>query len=77
MNIIAEVTKDCPRQDCSISMPNSAFVTALAYMPTYDRNGNRTDRGDPNTTTRSLSCTTCGKSWIARTQYGETTVEAA
>lgn len=74
MNMIAEVTKDCPREDCSISGGDSGVSTCVGWSPTYDKHGNRTDCGDPNTFTSELRCSKCGASWIISTQYGKTTI---
>jgi len=75
MNTIAEVTKDCPREDCSITdFGGVGTSTCMGWMPTYDKHGNRTDRGDPNIHSSALKCYTCGASWSISTQYGETTI---
>lgn len=76
MNTISEVTKDCTREDCSIT-GGFGTSTCMAWTPTYDKNGNQTDRGDPNIHSSSLKCLTCGASWWLRTQYGETTIKKA
>lgn len=74
-NLISDLTKDCPREDCSIYGGNCSTRTCLAWTPTYDKHGNRTDRGDPNTSATSYRCATCNVEWIVRTQYGESTVQ--
>lgn len=74
-NIVARCTKDCEREDCSISGGAYGFSTCMGWTPTYDKHGNRTDRGDPNTHTTSMRCASCGKQWAITTQYGETTVK--
>lgn len=73
MNIIAKLTKDCPREDCSVQCGGST-VTLLGWTPLYDKQGNRTDSGDPNTTTSGYRCHACGRSWSVMTQYGETRI---
>jgi hypothetical protein len=73
MNLIQKVTADCSRDDCSIST-GSGVSTCVAWQPTYDRNGNRTDRGDPNSHTTNVSCRTCRRSWTASTRFNETTI---
>lgn len=70
---IASMTKDCPRQDCRISY-SGGRSTLMSWQPTYDRDGSRTDKGDPNITTSEASCASCGKQWVLKSQYGETKV---
>ena len=72
---ISELTKDCPRADCRIHESLGGASTLLAWEPTYDKYGNRVDKGDPNECTSSMRCSTCGVGWILRTQFGETKVE--
>ena len=74
MSLIPELTKDCPREDCSITGGNSGVSTCMGWTPTYDKRGNRTDRGDPNSFTTSYLCSVCGAQWSATTQYGETKI---
>ena len=74
LNDIQAVTKDCPREDCSISGGNSGMSTCMGWSPSYDKHGNRTSRGDPNIFTTSLMCSKCGASWRLSTQYGKTTI---
>lgn len=74
MNLIPELTKNCQREDCSIVGGSCGVSTLVAWTPTYDKHGNRTDRGDPNTFTTTYKCVTCGASWSATTQYGETKI---
>lgn len=71
MIAISELTKDCEREDCSITGGNSGISTCMAWTPTYDKHGNRTDQGDPNIFTTSYSCHACGKQWSVREQYGK------
>lgn len=74
MNKIQQITKDCQREDCSITGGNSGFSTCMGYTPTYDKHGKRTDRGDPNTFTTSYRCSTCKREWLVSTQYGESKI---
>lgn len=55
MSIIPELTKDCARDDCSISGGNSGVSTCLGWSPTYDKHGNRTDH-DPSCATLLATC---------------------
>lgn len=73
MNRIQELTKDCPRDDCLIYDSMGGTSTCMGWQPSYDKQGNRTDRGDPNIHTTSSRCVTCGAEWVFRIQYGETT----
>lgn len=69
MNKIQQITKDCPREDCSLSS-RGGISTCLGWVPTYDKAGKRTDRGDPNTHTESYYCSSCRSGWFVSTQYG-------
>jgi YD repeat-containing protein len=62
--------------ECRLSS-SGGTSTAMAWFPTYDGNGNRIGRGDPNIHTSQVSCSTCRMAWIESTQYGETTIGAA
>jgi hypothetical protein len=73
MNLIAAMTDNCPREDCSITQ-GLGTVTCMGWTPSYDKSGKRTDRGDPNTTTTAYRCTQCGNQWLVSTQYGVSTV---
>jgi hypothetical protein len=73
MNLFQRATKDCTRSDCQL-VSSGGFSTCMGYMPTYDKNGTRTDRGDPNIHSSSLHCMTCGNRWHISTQYNETTI---
>lgn len=72
MKLIAQLTGDCPREDCAVQEGGSTS-TCLGWTPTYDKRGERTDRGNPNSMRTSFRCSTCGKEWAAYTQYDETT----
>lgn len=57
----------CPTpKDCRISR-SASYSTCIGYTPIYDGFGNEIGE-DPNVTTYSESCATCGKSWTIRTQ---------
>lgn len=73
MDLIKEATRDCPREDCSLTSRGGAS-TCMAWTPTYDKHGHRTDSGDPNIHSGSLKCSSCGREWITQTQYGKTSV---
>ncbi len=75
MNLIQGATKDCNRSDCNIT-ERSGVSTLVAWTPTYDKLGNRTDRGDPNSYTSELRCSKCGQQWSVVTRFGETTITA-
>lgn len=45
--------------------------TLLGWTPVYDKNGRLVNK-NPNTTKTDVMCGTCGKQWLAVTQYGET-----
>lgn len=49
-------------------------TTLVAYIPVYDAKGNNLNP-DMNTTTWSISCSVCGRSWIAKSRGGVTTTE--
>ena len=72
-NIVAAITKDCNRKDCLISF-GAGMSTLLAWSPAYDRVGNRTDNGDPNTHTQDAHCSTCHRRWTIKTQFGKSTI---
>lgn len=73
MNAFQKATADCDRPDCKL-VDRGGVSTLMAWTPTYDKNGNRTDRGDPNIRHSTIQCLTCNREWDAKTQYGETTV---
>lgn len=73
MSIIPQLTQDCPREDCAIQDRGSTS-TLLAWSPTYDKNGNRIDKGDPNTRTTKYIRRSCYREWYVSTQYGESKI---
>lgn len=66
---------ECDRDgtECQIQI-SSGMATCMAWWPTYDGNGRRTDKGDPNIYTQDVHCYTCKRRWVRRTQFGETTI---
>lgn len=74
MNLVSQLTENCDRDDCSISLGGMAS-TCMAWSPTYDKRGNRMDHGDPNITTQSALCQTCRQRWVAKSQYGVTEIK--
>lgn len=48
--------------------------TAVAWSPTYDGDGKRTDAGDPNIHIEEWRCGTCRKRWATSTRYDQTTI---
>lgn len=52
---------ECPREDCRIQNLGG-YTTCLGWTPTYDKYGKLLN-SDPNTTTWSYKCITCGKQW--------------
>ena len=73
MNIIQQITKDCPREDCSM-LEGGSTSTCMGWQPTYDKAGQRIDKGDPNTHTTSWRCSSCNRAWVTNTRYGETSI---
>lgn len=70
-NVIRELTKDCQRRtECRI-VRRYSVKTLVAWHPTYDADGNRLDRGDPNTTMTEYECWTCGAQWSVSVQFDE------
>jgi hypothetical protein len=59
-------------QECRIV--NSAAQVTCAYYPlTYDKNGNLIHTQGGNIASYQSNCLTCNKSWLAKTQNGNTT----
>jgi hypothetical protein len=69
-----KATEHCEREDCSLSATHVAS-TCLTWTPTYNKQGERTDKGDPNTYTNTIECSTCNRKWEAATLYNETTIK--
>lgn len=62
---------ECKRDDCRF-LQSGGMTTLAYYQPIYDKNGVNINP-DGNTTTSSIECLTCGKQWVATTQYNQTT----
>ena len=60
-------------KDCRFAVGVS-MSTAMYFQPVYDKHGNNLNP-DGNTTTSTVSCGVCGKSWVSRTRLGETTFQ--
>lgn len=61
----------CDRQDCRIS-GGTTRSTLIHWEPIYNRQGERLDDGDPNTTFGEVRCFTCGRSYSYSTRRGVT-----
>jgi hypothetical protein len=57
-------------KDCRFNVGGTT-TTAMGWQPTYDKDGRLLNK-NPNISQTDISCESCGKRWIARTQYGET-----
>lgn len=57
--------------DCRF-VQGQSMTTMAYYHPAFDKYGNDINPNG-NTSTCEISCTVCGKVWLSRTQYGETT----
>jgi hypothetical protein len=66
--IVKAATKDCQQADCAVTV-RATGSTMLGSTPQYDRNGNRTNKGNPNSVTHDVHCQRCDRSWTAHTQY--------
>lgn len=62
----------CDRQDCRLS-GGATTTTLVHWEPVYNRQGERLDDGDPNTTFGAVRCSTCGRSCSYSTCRGVTT----
>ena len=58
------------QNECVFKM-GMATTTVVNYDPIYDKNGNNLNP-DGNITTSTVSCSTCNRQWVSRTQYGQT-----
>ncbi len=74
-HLIEKMTKDCARDNCSLT-EHGTTSTCMGFQPTYDKRGNRTDAGDPNIVSTEWRCQKCLKRWVTRTQYGKTEILA-
>lgn len=73
-DIAVIVTMLCERQDCSIKIQRGEETTMGWLGRTYDRQGKRTDGGNPNRADFAARCERCSKSWAVRTK-GERVVD--
>jgi len=60
---------ECAREDCRFSYSGS-MMTLMGWTPTYDKRGNQIGGLDPNTTTRTRTCHSCGNSWSVSSKAG-------
>lgn len=67
-----EISKNCDKE-CRFTKGLS-MTTMAYYPPVYDKNGVNVNP-DGNTTTCTVTCSTCNKKWTTSTRYGETTYE--
>lgn len=58
-------------KECKFKVTGS-HTTLVGFIPIYDKNGVNTNP-DGNVTTQYISCQTCKKNWITKTQYDKTT----
>ena len=66
---------DNPNPNCEkecIFRADMTTTTSMYYPPIYDKKGNNLNP-DGNITSGTISCSTCNRQWVAKTQYGETT----
>jgi hypothetical protein len=52
----------CERSDCAVTI-TGRISTLIATSPVYDKHGNVMSGRDPNKTTESFRCSSCGKVW--------------
>jgi hypothetical protein len=57
--------------DCRFTF-RDGVSTAMAYYPTYDKDGNEVSK-DPNIYTSKAYCSVCNRTWNVITSQGETT----
>lgn len=67
------LSKDCTKE-CRFTPSGMSMTTAMYFPPIYDKDGNNVNP-DGNITSGKVTCTTCNKTWITSTQFGETTYE--
>lgn len=68
-SIAKEVCKTCAAGDCSIRVQRGEETTMGWHGPEYDKDGNRTDRGNPNRQDFHVRCDHCGSKWTVRAKY--------
>ena len=67
--IAQEVAKSCTAENCSIKIRKGEETTMGWHGPEYDKNGIRTDPGDPNRRDFHVDCRQCGKKWTVRAKH--------
>lgn len=55
-------------KDCKLDWTNNGMITSVYYIPKYDENGFNINP-DGNVTMKYATCSECGKTWEAKTQY--------
>lgn len=60
----------CKNDNCRFSFGMS-MTTAMYFAPVYDKHGNNVNP-DGNTTSGSVTCSTCNKQWSYCVQYDKT-----
>jgi hypothetical protein len=73
MNTIEMMTRDCPREDCTLQ-PGVSTTTCLGWTPSYNRHGGRMDSGNPNITSTQWRCVKCLREWVENEQRGNSTI---
>lgn len=63
---------NCSKSDCLFQQVGPSMTTAMYYAPVYDKYGNNLNP-DGNTTSGSVKCITCDKSWSYHSRYNSTT----
>lgn len=64
-----------PNPDCQLDCrfhDLGSMTTCMYFPPVFDKHGNNVNP-DGNTTTSSVRCSVCDKTWTSTTKYGETT----
>lgn len=71
---ITEMTAGCEKE-CRINY-GLFTTTCMGWVQTFDKHGNPTGR-DPNTSTGTAHCQTCGKNWLVVERDGTVEVREA
>lgn len=58
-------------QGCCRLRLDRSVTTAMFYTPIYDKHGNNVNQ-DGNITMNTVTCITCDRNWLAKTQHGNT-----